>query len=462
MNIFLKRIFKLLKWLLLVIIIVLVVWWFMVFYINGTDTKSLIWIGIVLWLLIWFVFFFDRQVKQLTAKKRRVPQLIIVFLFLFIPVVYFCIGKAVQTVPKIPDSYFDRPRHNLDLQASENGLEKLKALIWSTTQPISKEDMEKYPFQSENGAELWAWTMGRNVSQYDEKYFDAPIQFLNPQKKRDYYDTYQEMISDAPSAFDTEKAGILLNSDFFERLGETLDMERRDDDIFPTMQWIQSLERVMTRLSVYLADKWDLERAVEVNLLAVKLGDKYLSVYNSLVQGLIASVSLNMAMDTSEYLLKNYEISQADKQKLTEIYKNILTTDSITAFKNIFKGEYYMMKGMMHNFDFNTFWEASVIGYNDSKRAMILNHLENLLQNMALRKPLYDREVTIDKYKYELEKEAEATLGADLDSTSDSPSRNLYNIVWNVLLSALLPRSQWVFTLIDNLYVHKKLILSLF
>ncbi|MDR2541583.1 MAG: hypothetical protein LBD11_07715 [Candidatus Peribacteria bacterium] len=59
--------------------------------------------------------------------------------------VYFFIGKQVQTVPFVPDSYFEKTREKPDLPDVENGYEELRKLIGDIEHPLSQEK-EKYSF----------------------------------------------------------------------------------------------------------------------------------------------------------------------------------------------------------------------------------------------------------------------------------------------------------------------------
>ncbi|MDR2416120.1 MAG: hypothetical protein LBD75_06010 [Candidatus Peribacteria bacterium] len=209
----------------------------------------------------------------------------------------------------------------------------------------------------------------------------------------------------------TEKLEILMQSDFFDRLERIVAMQRKNTDLtFPTLQNIQSLERVMQRLVAYYADMGDLETAIRLNIIALKLGDKYLSSYSSLVQGLIGIVTISLATNGTEYLLSHHELSEAQKLALLETYQTILTTNKEEVLRNIFKGEYHTMRALTNGFDFND--PDEINGIDDFSE---LSALEVLL----LRKPFYDRALTISKYQYALQKGTELVLQGD--STDELP-----------------------------------------
>ncbi|MDR2541582.1 MAG: hypothetical protein LBD11_07710 [Candidatus Peribacteria bacterium] len=157
----------------------------------------------------------------------------------------------------------------------------------------------------------------------------------------------------------------LKNSDFFPCLIKIVEMERKNTDTtLPKLQNIQAVERVLLRLVGYYADTGDLSTAVDLNILALKLGDKYLSTYSSLVQGLIAIVGTNLATAGTEYLINHHELNTEDRARILETYKNILTTEKETAIRNIFKGEYTAMSEMVRDFDFKSPDEINTIGVN--------------------------------------------------------------------------------------------------
>jgi hypothetical protein len=418
--------------------------------------------------------------NQKSDHKQRISALVVFIIVSVLTVVYFIIGKQAQTVPFIPDSYFDKTRENPQLPDEENGYEQLRKLIGDTYNPLSDDQMEKYPFvyKTEDGSSATeigsSANYGNNISISSPDYLTAPRQRVSSNRAygapEERFDTFAEFLARYPGTLYMKKMETLMQSDFFDRLAEIVEMERKNTDTtIPTLQNIQSIERVMLRLTAYYADNEDLETAVKLNIIALKLGDKYLSSYGSVVQGLIGVITTNLAVNGTEYLLSHYELSEQQKLALLETYQNIMTTNREEAMRNIFRGEYHTMRAMTNGFDFNHPDEINQIGFN-------LQPVDtSALGALFLRKPFYDRDLTIAQYKYLLQKGAELTLqdmptdellkqvGINPDGGNflEKPqTRNRYNLAGNSVLLALLPRLTGSYAMLNALYDRKDLIIQ--
>jgi hypothetical protein len=162
------------------------------------------------------------------------------------------------------------------------------------------------------------------------------------------YETISGLLIDYPEYLNAIET--LENSDLFPQLSSILQMEWRDDDIFPALQQLQSIIRVMRVLTTYHAELGELSQAVAYNLLALRLADKYAGLYTSLVQEIIATVSMRVAMDTTQYLLDHYELSPEEKADLLATYETLLPTDVATAYQQMYKGEYHTMTRLTNDF----------------------------------------------------------------------------------------------------------------
>ncbi|MDR0860850.1 MAG: hypothetical protein LBO09_07990 [Candidatus Peribacteria bacterium] len=406
------------------------------------------------------------------SQKSKHPQWIfglITFIVLFlIGSVYFLVGKYSQSVPEIPASYFDRPRRNENLFAEENGYEQIKKLIGTTTTPLSKEEMEKYPFvyrekgkgERELGSDI-ILSRGDNLNLLDPEYLTSSIKVLwdyNRFNSQNLYDSYTELVAEHPDALNIEKLQILEDSDFFPRIEEYLAMEWRKDDFLPVLQGIQSLERVLQRLMVYHADIGELEKAVQLNVLALQLGEKYLSSCNSLIDGLIGVVNLNIPMLATQYLLEHHQLSAEQKSTLLETYTHLLTTDSLTVYQNIFKAEYHTMLNFFLNFEFDDLDQVSQIGVEN-----YYNQLPGA-SSILMNKPFYDIKETQKRYAYAMHELTEAITNgkntAEISHEIRNQSWNLYNVLGDSTIEAILPRLEGTNNMLDQIYQQKDLIIS--
>ncbi|MDR2190658.1 MAG: hypothetical protein LBP53_05775 [Candidatus Peribacteria bacterium] len=409
---------------------------------------------------------------QTSHTKQRISALVVFIVISVLTVVYFIIGKHAQTVPEVPDSYFDKTREHPNLLDEENGYEQLRKLIGDVDTPLEEQKviMEKYPFKyqidQQESRELRPQVhYGNKLSVTDPAYFTTPKYRIPGNNEQ--YTTLMEYLATRPDEMNTEKLETLMHSDFFPRLSEIVEMERKNTDItIPKIQNIQSLERVLQRLVAYYADTGNLETAVKLNIIALKLGDNYLSTYGSLTHGLIGIVNFNLAVNATEYLLSRYELSEDQRLALLETYQNILTTDKEEALRNIFRGEYHAMRAMTNGFNFIDPNEIANVG----------GKTENLsaLGALLLRKPFYDREATIAQYQYALQKGSELVLqGVSNDEMLTQigvnpqgdffqrpQARNRYNIVGNITISTLFPRLIGSYAMLEALYHQKELMLQ--
>ncbi|MDR0650942.1 MAG: hypothetical protein LBG59_06165 [Candidatus Peribacteria bacterium] len=330
-----------------------------------TETPLLVFC-IMLLVCISFIITLDLQQKRLKTpldqlplaqksdRKQRVFGLITFFIVIIITLIYFIIGKHAQSVPFVSETYFEKTRVNPTLSDEENGYEQLRALIGDIRHPLDEETLATYPFQvpTANGyRELgYGASLGREGNPSLTERLNAELQRIfnegRPRPSREYYGTLAELLQAHPEVHPEAAIQTLEQSDFFTRLEKIVAMEWRDDDMFPTLQGIQGLERSLAYLAAYHADKGEFSTGIYYNTLALKLADKYLSNYSSLTQGLIATICLRTAMDATEYLLNHYELSPTDKAILLETYDTLLTTDIATAFQNIYKGEYHMIMNL--------------------------------------------------------------------------------------------------------------------
>ncbi|MDR2190659.1 MAG: hypothetical protein LBP53_05780 [Candidatus Peribacteria bacterium] len=155
----------------------------------------------------------------------------------------------------------------------------------------------------------------------------------------------------------------------------------------------------------YHANKGELSTGIYYNTLALKLADKYLSTYVSLVNASMAASCLNTAMDTTQYLLTHYELSSTDKATLLDTYHTLLHTDKITAFQHILKGEYHTMTDFLHQF---TVTAPDEIGIIDSTNSPMRSFTSNNIFSIRLFKPpFYDAQATKTRFAYALKELAE-------------------------------------------------------
>lgn len=266
-----------------------------------------------------------------------------------------------------------------------------------------------------------------------------------------YYPTYTDLIAAQPDLRDEEKVQTLENSDFFSRLEGIVAMEWRDDDPLPILQGIQGLERTMSRLSLYYAEKGEIEKAVALNALAIRLADKFFSDSTSVIKGLIAMVTFNLPLNTTEYLLEHYPLSESDLETLQATYSQILLTDKETVYERIFKGEYTMMRQMMNNWDIQR--PEYIIG------GLPNNGLRSIFEIILSNEPFYNIHDTLARYRSALKRYVEArefpiSSTEILESVRNQP-RNLYNIVGSTVLDSLLPRLEGIFERIEQIYKQK-------
>jgi hypothetical protein len=418
--------------------------------------------------------------NQKSDKKQRVSAFVVFVVVSVLTVVYFIIGKQVQTVPFVPDTYFDKTRENPNLSEEENGYEQLRKLIGDTTNPLSDEQMEKYPFvykaEEGNGAREIGSSAGygNKLSPTDPNYLTAPRQRSSTNRKygepEERFSTFAELLTKYSDIRDMEKVETLMQSDFFDRLAKIVEMERKNTDTtLPQLQNIQTIERVMLCLVAYYADTGDLETAVRLNSIALKLGDKYLSSYGSFVQGLIGIVVSNLAVNGTEYLLSRYELPEEQRLALLETYQKIMTTNREEAMRNISRGEYHAILEFANGFKFDNPDEIDQIGGGSQPIGI------SALGALFLRKPFYDRELTLAQYKYALQQGTESLLqgipmkemfrqigiNSDSEDFFERPqARNRYNIAGDIVLSALLPRLEGSNAMLNSLYDFKDFIVG--
>jgi hypothetical protein len=86
--------------------------------------------------------------NQTSPHKQRVSAFVVFVVVSVLTIVYFIIGKQAQTVPEVPDTYFDNTRENPNLPEEENGYEQLRKLIGDVYTPTEEQKiiMENYPF----------------------------------------------------------------------------------------------------------------------------------------------------------------------------------------------------------------------------------------------------------------------------------------------------------------------------
>jgi hypothetical protein len=420
-------------------------------------------------------------VRQTSHYKQWVSALVVFIVISILTVVYFIIGKQMQMVPLVPDTYFDKIWEHPNLSEEENGYEQLRTLIGDVYHPLTDEQMERYPFVYQvadgNGTRELGSSMnyGNSLSITDPNYLTTPRQWISGNVRygdpKEMFPTFAALLTKYADSMEIEKVETLMKSDFFNRLDEIIEMERNNTDtMVPTLQHVQTLERVMLRLVAYYADSGDLETAVRLNIIALKLGDNYLSSYGSLVQGLIGIVTMNYALNGTEYLLSHYELSAEQRQSLFETYQYIMTTDPAEAIRNMFKGEYHIMRAMTNGFEFHNLDEINTIGVNNYRPADL-----SILGVLLLRKPFYDRDLTIAQYKYVLRQGVELMLqgipvdelmksigfNLDTDGFFERPqARNWYNFVGKTVISAILPRLTGSNTMLNRLYDEKNLIMA--
>jgi len=203
------------------------------------------------------------------------------------------------------------------------------------------------------------------------------------------------MIAEHPEVLNTGKIQLREKSDFATRLETLVNMERYNKDNFSMLQ-LQPLERVMSKLVVYYADQGDLDQAIRLNILALKLGNKEFSLYHSLVEGLISTVNIRIAMDTTQHLLEHYALSTDQKADLLAAYREVLTIDPVSAMKQIFIGEYYNMISITKDF---TLSELQMIVY-DAGGVNIKVVLGNIVPLLLYSPLFYDTTLTKEKYQY--------------------------------------------------------------
>jgi hypothetical protein len=458
---------------------------------ESADIPIIIVLRCFVLLSISFIFSLEKQMKiekKTTTAPRRIGLSAFVSLVVVL-VAYFSIGRWLQQVPEIADTYFDKIREDPDLPEEDNGYEQLKKLIGSNDNELTDEQMEKYPFVYRN-QEMESTTSSTNagmtelgnrtiiykgtISPTSPEYVQAPLQWqwYESLHSSGHYASFVDLLSAHPALRDEQKVHILENSDFFYRLTEIVEMERYNHDYFFShiLSSLQSLERVMSRLVAYYADNGDLETAVKLNILALKLGDKFFSTYHSLVDGMSAVVNLRISADTTQYLL-TYELSPAQKSALLATYQSILTESPEIATKNLFIGDYRSMMDLTHGFTPTAPEGVEMVGLGGSN---ILLSITNTIPLLMYRFPFSDTPLTIAKYQYamahaqetnkseESEKAVWKTIGFTFDETSDFhllQPRNLYNLMGNLSLQGFIPRFRGA-EMLNVLYQEKEFIIS--
>jgi hypothetical protein len=402
--------------------------WAQRYYSLATNTPALIGTQeiILMLLLLFFISFIISLEKgqkrlslpldQLPANQKsatppRKPALLTFIITVVIVVGYFLVGKRHQSVPAVPATYFEKTRVNPTLPDAENGYLQLENLIGSIENPL----YDTLTLQQNTYATL-----------------------------TDFYAEYPEY-----KAPDEHTIQTYENSDFFPRLATLLEQERRKDDGLPSLLNIQGIERNLQYLSAYYAEKGELSKGVSYNILALRLADKYLSTFTSLVDGLIGTVNFTISMDATHYLLDHYDLSATDKEALREVYTQVLLTDQEEAYQRMLKGEHHTMMSLADNFEV----VSDTIGN------------ERTLDLFPFIEPFYNVKDTQKRYAYAMKEIIEKGTLADYNfedilSHAKNAKWNGYNIWGSSVIDALLPRLSNVFPNLEKIYQQKEDILQ--
>jgi preprotein translocase subunit YajC len=262
---------------------------------NTVGSDKLIGIGILLVLLtlffISFVISLDQQEKrqklhiaelstsQKTDTQQRKGTLYTVIIVIALGITYFLIGKQAQQPPEIiPDSYFETTWLNPNLPDEENGYIQFGELFGTTRTDTETQKLieEKYPYTKLEMGERN--TEGYRTSNKRERNDEGVATYKQ-------YETFTEMMDTKPEYLNTIET--LENSDFFEQLERLTQLQRQDNEMFLPILQIQAISRSLRSLAAYSIEQGNYEKALNYNILQLKLADKYLTSHASIIQELI-------------------------------------------------------------------------------------------------------------------------------------------------------------------------------
>ena len=364
--------------------------------------------------------------KKSKGKQRKTSLWIVIFSVIWI-VVYFFIGKQAQLLPEVvPDEYFAPTRINENLSEEENGYIQFGNIFGRTTDTPEK------------------------LETIEQKYFLQKldkIRFDDYQNTRTYrwkdYTTYRELFKDNPDY--TTLIQQLEQTDFVSQIQRVVNLERQfNEKDLPTLKGIQIMN-IIKNVSLYHIEQGNYAKAIEYNSLGLQLADKYLTSYGGVIQGLIGTTLMNIAIDTTEELLKYY-LPPIHKQNLLTAYSSILATDKDTLRENIYKSEYHTLSKVVYDFDLTL------------PRLKELQRFYDLTQYLPFTEPFYSKEDTKNKLKYGLKYIIENKAIISIPQQTTFPQeivnsqRNSYNIFGNRAIWIIFPMINGVNDVLEELY----------
>lgn len=342
--------------------------------------------------------------------------------------IYFFIGEQAQQTPEIiPDAYFEATRLDPNLSAEENGYKEFARVFGTSFDDIETLNIirEKFPYEKWDGFGLDKENQMRR--------------YRNDRRTEKYYKTHGEFIENNPELL--EYLQQLEESDFFDQVERIANLQRQDEEMyFPKLIGLQPIVRSLWNIGIYYAEQGEYERAIDLNILQLTLADKYLNSHAGYVQRLIGMVMMDIAHKSTKQLL-NYWLNLEVKERLLHEYQETLTINKESLNKNTYKAEYHMFATLTNNFQFSNRDEIDVIWGEKEERYSFEEYL-------PLTEPFFNRKDTINKIKYGLRLGAE---NAEIEYNNNEEylplvlerkGWNIYNILWDLILEALLPRLQ--------------------